>query len=207
MSKSNSTASKCLFPAWLDLREVPVLMVGAGHVARRKTFALIEAKAALTVVAPRFLHDFLQWQESGLLSFRRKDFEEEDLEGNRLVFACTDNPKLNKAILKTAKKHGIWRGSSTPSEEVNVFPGSVLRRGGLSISVSSAGEAPLVSRVLRDCLEDLFTDDWEDLFLRFARERASLLKNGFPLESLEENIRLAFCDSVRHYAKHPPDWD
>jgi siroheme synthase-like protein len=207
MSLSNRTQSKCLFPAWLDLGEVPVLMVGAGQVARRKTFSLVEARADLTVVAPRFLQDFLQWQESGYLSIHRREFEEGDLDGKRLVFACTDNADLNESIVKNGKERGIWGGSATPSGEIDLFPGSVLRRGGLSISVSSAGEAPLVSRVLRDCLEDLFTDDWEDLFLRFARERASLLKNDFPLESLEEKISLAFCDSVRFYAKHPPDWD
>src|SRR5258708_5551419 len=42
------------YPIFLDLKDRPVLVVGAGKVALRKTRGLLEAGARITVVAPEW---------------------------------------------------------------------------------------------------------------------------------------------------------
>ncbi len=50
------------YPAYLDLRERPCLVIGGGTVAERKTFSLLEAGADVTVISPSLsskLHELL----------------------------------------------------------------------------------------------------------------------------------------------------
>ena len=46
------------YPGFLDLKDRPVLVVGAGKVALRKTRGLLEAGARVTVIAPDWESDF-----------------------------------------------------------------------------------------------------------------------------------------------------
>src|SRR5947209_3662601 len=54
----NSRGPMRHYPIFLDLKDRPVLVVGAGTVALRKTRGLLEAGARVTVVAPEMLADF-----------------------------------------------------------------------------------------------------------------------------------------------------
>src|SRR5438552_5482009 len=71
------------YPIFLDLRDRPVLMVGAGKVALRKTEGLVEAGARVTVVAPQHLSEF----ERLAVRLVDREFRTSDLSGVALVFA------------------------------------------------------------------------------------------------------------------------
>src|SRR5690242_10033220 len=72
------------YPIFLDLKDRPVLVVGAGRVALRKTRGLLEAGARVTVVAPEWEEEF----ESLTLRLIRRRFRASDLAGAMLVFAA-----------------------------------------------------------------------------------------------------------------------
>jgi siroheme synthase-like protein len=84
------------YPLELDLRDQPVLMVGGGSIAARKLPELLACGARVTLVAPdiaattRRLLPGLEW--------RQRAFEEKDVQGQKLVFACTDAPAVNEAV-------------------------------------------------------------------------------------------------------------
>src|SRR5215471_17853812 len=83
---NSSGASKRWYPIFLDLESRPVLVVGAGKVALRKTRGLIEAGARVTVIAPRHRPEF----EALPVRLVGRAFRPSDLAGAVLVFAATN---------------------------------------------------------------------------------------------------------------------
>src|SRR5580698_4700936 len=92
------------YPIFLDLKDRPVLVVGAGKVALRKTRALLEAGARVTVVAPECEPEF----ESLPVRMVPRRFRASDLATAVLVFAATDDRLTNHRIGIAAKGKGVF---------------------------------------------------------------------------------------------------
>ena len=90
------------FPLLLDLRDRPVLVVGAGAVGTRRALALAAAGARVRVVAP---------QPSEALTgveIERREYRVDDLDGVWLVLACTSDPEVNAAVAAAARDRQIF---------------------------------------------------------------------------------------------------
>src|SRR5512141_2325464 len=91
------------YPVFLDLKDRPVLVAGAGKVALRKTRGLLDAGARVTVVAPDALPEF----HSLPVRLLRRPFRPSDLAGAFLVFAATNDRAVNHAISAAARRRRI----------------------------------------------------------------------------------------------------
>ena len=139
------------YPIFLDLKDRPVLLVGAGRIALRKARGLVEAGARLTVVAPEWDPEF----ESLPVALVPRRFRASDLSGMLLVFAATNDRLTNHRIGIAAKGKGILANIVDSAEECDfVVPARVLRDD-IQIAVSTGGENPLLSAELRRKLEAL----------------------------------------------------
>ena len=139
------------YPVFLDLKDRPVLVVGAGKVALRKTRGLLEAGARVTVVAPKWLPEF------EALSVRRvpRRFRASDLSGCCLVFAATNDRAVNHRIGVVAKERGVFANIADSAEECGFVVPARLHRGSVQIAVSTGGESPRLSAELRRKLEEI----------------------------------------------------
>ena len=137
------------YPIFLDLRERPVLVVGAGKVALRKTRGLVEAGARVTVVAPECDPAFR------LLPVRliERRFRAPDLAGQLLVFAATDERTTNHRIAVAAKRKGILANIADSAEECEFVVPARLERDQVQIAVSTGGQNPRRAAELRRKLE------------------------------------------------------
>jgi len=146
---------------FLDLVQRPVLVVGGGAVALRKTKGLVESAARVTVVAPQFQPGF-----EGI-----KDIER--IVGHyaathmakkmwRLVFAATNNKDVNGQVQKHAQAAGIFCCRCDDLEEGDFSSGAterlaankkadgrgvsaVANLGGVTLVVSTCGASPALS--------------------------------------------------------------
>jgi precorrin-2 dehydrogenase / sirohydrochlorin ferrochelatase len=139
------------YPIFLQLKDRPVLVVGAGKVALRKTKGLLEAGARVTVVAPDHEPEF---QELPVRLIARR-FRATDLAGMMLVFAATDDRLANHRIGIAAKGKGIFANIADSADECDFFVPARVSRGSVQIAVSSGGENPRLSAELRRKLEDV----------------------------------------------------
>jgi siroheme synthase-like protein len=139
-----------LYPIFLSLKDRPVLVVGAGKVALRKTRGLLDAGARITVVAPEWERDF----ESLPVRLVPRRFRASDLAGAMLVFAATDDRLTNHRIGVAAKGKGIFANIADSAEECDFVVPARLQRGAMHIAISSGGENPRLSAELRRKLED-----------------------------------------------------
>lgn len=139
------------YPIFLDLKDRPVLVVGAGKVALRKTRALLEAGARVTVVAPEWEAEF----ETLPVRMVPRRFRASDLAAIVLVFAATDDRLTNHRVGIAAKGKGIFANIADSAEECHFIVPARLQRGSVQVAISTGGENPRMSADLRKKLEEL----------------------------------------------------
>lgn len=150
-----------------------MLLAGAGQVALRRANTLLSYDAQLTVVAPEVLRPFETWQSEGRIQLHRREFQETDLEGAKLAYACTNDPSLNQKIVEMANARRIWVESCTSAVGANIFPGGIIQPGSIGIGISSMGKSPSVTQALRECFEGILDED-------FMNELERLISNSTP---------------------------
>jgi siroheme synthase-like protein len=139
------------YPIFLDLKDRPVLVVGAGKVALRKTRGLVEAGARVTVVAPKVLPEFDRLPVRVL----RRPFRPSDLAAAVLVFAATDDRAVNHRIGVAAKARGLLANVADSSAECDFVVPARVQHGDVQIAISTSGRSPRLSADLRRKLESV----------------------------------------------------
>jgi siroheme synthase-like protein len=139
------------YPIYLDLQDQPVLVAGAGQVALRKTRGLLRAGARVTVVAPQSDAAF-----AGLpVRLVRRRFRISDLRGAVLVFAATDDRRVNHRIAIAAKARGMFANIADSAAECGFLVPARVERGGVQVAVSTGGVNPRLAAELRRKLEGI----------------------------------------------------
>jgi len=170
-----------VYPVFLDLGGRRCIVVGAGPVGRRKAEGLFEAGAIVTVVDPSAAaRDAMAATASTVrhgVELVGRAFEDEDVEGAILVFACTGEPAVDAAVLAAAAERGILacdaggttRAAPGPDPDANDRPatkfssGAVFRRGDLCVAVSTGGAAPAVAAEIRDRIAGALQAETQDV--------------------------------------------
>jgi precorrin-2 dehydrogenase/sirohydrochlorin ferrochelatase len=162
------------YPVNLDVRERRCVVVGGGQVAERKTRALLDSDALVTVVSPS-----LTPKLAGLVASRKvlqvpALFQESHLANAYLVIAATNDLAVNRAVAQLCRKKGILVNVAAPPEESSFIVPSVVERGDLVIAVSTSGASPALSRSIRQELEKKYGPEYELLLTRLAAVRKRL---------------------------------
>ena len=166
-----------IFPVFLKLAGRKVLVVGAGPVAAGKLRALLDAGALVTVVAPEVVPAIA----AAPVEIRRRRFEPADLEGVWYVVAAAP-PDVNRAVAAAAHARQVFVNAVDDLENASAYAGAVLQRAGVTIALSTDGEAPALAGLLREALEAVLPEDL-DAWMSCAREaRRGWLAAGVPME-------------------------
>ena len=180
----------------LDLAGRPCLLVGGGAVAGRKAEALHGAGAQVTVVAPR-LHEALA-ALPGLI-IRRRSFLPGDVEGQMLVFACTDDRSVNAAVAEAATAAGAWVNVVDDPAACTFFVNGVVRRGDLTVSVGTAGASPALAKRIREELETRFGEAYGPFVELLGRLRGEVVEaeaDPARRRALFERMAALSCEQV-----------
>jgi uroporphyrin-III C-methyltransferase/precorrin-2 dehydrogenase/sirohydrochlorin ferrochelatase len=144
-----------LYPLFARLHKLPVLVVGAGEVAARKTRALLDAGASVTVGAPQLGDRLAQWHGRGTICHIAGDFDESWLRNAWLVVAATNDDAVNRRVADAANARRIFVNVVDDAELSTFHVPAVIDRAPLQIAISSGGTAPMLARWLRERLETL----------------------------------------------------
>ncbi len=142
-----------LYPVCLKLDGQRCLVVGGGAVAQRKVAGLKECGVLVFLVSPKLNPELTRAAALGEFQYYPREFRECDLEGMRVVIAATDSPELNARIAKMCQERGIFVNVVDNPALSTFFVPATLRRGPLSISISTGGKSPLLARRIREWLE------------------------------------------------------
>ena len=146
------------YPAYLNLQNRKCLVVGAGLVAERKVLSLLRSGGDVTLISPEATQPIADLAGSRQIRWYKRQFRSGDTEGMFLVCAATDLPEINTQVFKEA--HEIH--SINLVNVVDVIPectfaaASVITHQDLTISISTSGKSPALSRRIREYLESKF---------------------------------------------------
>ncbi len=146
------------YPAYLNLQNRKCLVVGAGLVAERKVLSLLRSGGAVTLISPEATPANADLARSNQITWHKRQFRSGDTEGMFLVCAATDLPEINTRVFKEA--HEVYGINLV--NVVDVIPectfaaASVITHEDLTISISTSGKSPALSRRIREYLESKF---------------------------------------------------
>jgi uroporphyrin-III C-methyltransferase / precorrin-2 dehydrogenase / sirohydrochlorin ferrochelatase len=181
MPSSPPSSAEPLFPLFLKLAGRKVLVVGGGKVATAKVRALLEAGATVSVVAPAVSPELAELAAAGRLAVARRGFEPGDLDGAWLVVAAAP-PEVAAVVAQAAEARRVFVLAVDDVAAASAYGAGTLRRGGVTIEVSTGGRAPALAGLLREGLEAVLPDDldaWADIA---ERQRAAWREAGVPIE-------------------------
>jgi len=150
----SDAADKPLFPVFLKLAGRDVLLVGAGPVAEAKLQGLLDAGALVKVVAPEIRPAIL----ASPARVQRRAFRPADVDGAWLVVAAAP-PEVNRQVVEAAEARGVFVNAVDDPAHASAYTGGVLRRGGVTVAVSTEGRVPALAGLLREALEAVIPED------------------------------------------------
>jgi siroheme synthase-like protein len=183
------------YPIVLDLTGRPCLVVGGGAIAERKVTGLVEARARVTVVSPSLTPALLRLATEAPLRWRPREYAQGDAAGFVLVMVATDDRAVNAAVAAECRERGIWVNCADDPERCDFILPSVLRRGAVTVAVSTGGRSPTLARLLREDLDALLPPEVAVLTDVVASVRRALSEDGVSLDA--ERWRQALDGELR----------
>ena len=141
------------FPAFIDLKDQPCLIVGGGEVALRKARLLQTCGANLTVIAAEVCHELAEEIRQKHIQHLARDYQEGDVAGMRLVIAATSNNQVNHAVHRECEAQRILVNVVDDPQACRFIVPSIIDRSPLMIAISTGGHAPVLARHLRAKIE------------------------------------------------------
>lgn len=141
------------FPIFLRLRNEPVLVIGGGEVAARKIDLLLRAGARVRVVAPELSASVAALAASGAVEHIAAEFAPEQLQGVRLAIAATDKSAVNAWVAHQAERRNIPVNVVDDRELSRFIMPAIVDRSPVIVAVGSSGDAPVLTRRLREKIE------------------------------------------------------
>ena len=163
------------FPFFVDLEGQRGLIVGGGTVALRKAEKLLPYGPALTVVAPEPVSELAALP----VELTRREFQPEDLDRADFVIAATDNEEENHRISALCQGRKIPVNVVDDKEACSFLFPALVRRGNLSVGVSTGGSSPTAAIWLKEQIEGLLPEQTEEI-LTWLEVQRPLLKERLP---------------------------
>ena len=188
-------------------------MVGGGSVAERKTGMLLEHHASVTVISPTLNQGLQHLAEQGAIQTIIRNYQVGDLVEAFLVIAATDDKCINTAIAdQRGKQRALVNVVDNPEISDFIVP-ALVRRGDITIAISTAGKSPALARKIRAELEKSFGPEYASLVRLVNEVRSELKRRGvtvhgddwqevLDLDLLVEMIRAGRTEEVKAILLH-----
>ena len=157
------------------------VVVGGGVVAAQKIKGLLAAEAQLKVISPALIPELQALVDDGKLLYLPRQYQDGDLEGAYLAIAATDDSEVNHAVWAEAQRWNILVNVVDDPEHCSFFLPAMVRRGELSIAISTGGCSPALARWLREQIETIIGEEfgiWAEIMAELRPEMMTQFPPG-----------------------------
>ena len=140
---------KSYYPIFTDLQGRRCVVIGGGAIAQRKVTTLLQYGADITVISPTATRRLLAYATQGRVRYQRRRFRPADLRGAWLVYASTNEERINQLVHETAARLRIFANVVDQPQRCSFIAPAIMRRGDLTIAISTGGASPTVAKRLR----------------------------------------------------------
>jgi precorrin-2 dehydrogenase/sirohydrochlorin ferrochelatase len=159
-----------MFPIYLRrLDERHTILIGGNFEAEEKVKQLLERNARLTVISPHLTEKMQRWAGQNRFEWIPRTYQQGDLEGAFMAIVAEYKGDINKKVYQEARERDILINVMDDIPHANFAFGSIVKRGPLTISISTSGAAPALSVRLRQRFEKEFGPEY-GYFLEFMQK-------------------------------------
>ena len=151
------------YPVYLDLTDKRCLVVGGGTIAEEKIDKLKGFGARISVISPVLTPSLAESVERGELEWHPREYQPGDLQGMFLGIAATDRREVNECIFREATELGVLLNVVDKPDQCSFIAPSVVKRGEVTLAISTGGASPALARKLREELTAAPALEWADL--------------------------------------------
>jgi precorrin-2 dehydrogenase / sirohydrochlorin ferrochelatase len=175
------------YPIFLQIEGKPCLVVGGGDVGERKVEDLLLAGAQVNLVSREATPVLEAMAAQGLIKFLRDDFIPEHLDGMILAIAATNDLNTNKSVSIAAQVRGLPVNIVDQPDLCSFVVPATIRRGDLTLAISTGGRSPALAKKLRRDLEKVYGPEYGPYLelLGAIREKVLVCRRDHP-----ENLNL-----------------
>ncbi len=178
-----------LYPIFLKLKSLEVLIVGGGYVAEEKLTFLLKSSpdAKVTMIAPRYRKGTMDVAEKGDVTMIEGSYEETYLKGKHIVIATTNVSEVNLQVYEDCSVLGKLVNVADNPPYCDFYMGGIVTKGNVKIGISTNGKSPTTAKRLRQFFEDVIPENIDDLVKNLNKYRKTI-KGNFEqrVETLNE---------------------
>ncbi len=178
-----------LYPVFLKVRNLQILIVGGGNVALEKLTFLLKSSpdAQVELVSPFFREETIALATKHNVKMTKKKYKPKMLKKRHIVIATTDSPKVNKRVYKGARKRFVLANIADVPELCDFYMGGIVTKGHVKIAISTNGQSPTTAKRLRQFFEEVIPEDIDDM-VKNINEYRKTIKGDFEqkVEQLNE---------------------
>jgi precorrin-2 dehydrogenase / sirohydrochlorin ferrochelatase len=184
-----------VYPIYLNrLNEKKTVLIGGDHEAERKANELLECDARITLISNSVTKELEALAEEKKLQWIPRDYREGDLKGAFLVIVAEFHGNINERVFREAEEEGILVNVMDDIPHCTFTFGSLVKRGHLTISVSTSGAAPTLAVRLRQKFEKEFGHEYAP-FLEFMQQLRGPMASYYPEFEIRKTLWYQLIDS------------
>ncbi|SED06016.1 uroporphyrin-III C-methyltransferase [Tenacibaculum sp. MAR_2009_124] len=183
-----------LYPIFLKVKQLEVLIVGGGFVADEKLSFLLKSSpnAKVTMVAPFFREDTLREAKKGNVTIVNDVYRQKYIEGKHIVIATTDKPEINVEVYEHCRERSILVNVADNPPYCDFYMGGIVTKENVKVAISTNGKSPTTAKRLRQFFEEVIPDDINQL-VKNLNDYRKTIKGDFEqkveeLNKLTENL-------------------
>ena len=178
-----------LYPVFLKVKNLEVLIVGGGNVAEEKLTFLLKSSpdARLTMVSPMYRENTVRLAEKFGVKMIKRKYHKRYLKNKHIVIATTDIPEVNIKVYKNCRKKSKLVNVADNPPYCDFYMGGIVTKGNVKVAISTNGKSPTTAKRLRQFFEEVIPENIDDL-VKNLNEYRKTIKGDFEqkVETLNE---------------------
>ena len=165
------------FPSYINLTNKKILLIGGGNIALEKLEKLTDFSKDITVITKDISSKFLDFTKLHNIPIENRAYKKGDIDGFDIVVVATNEVSLHKKIFNESRDSRVLVNSVDNTAYCDfIFP-SYIKKGDLTISISTSGASPAMAKRIRVYIEKLIPSNIIE-FLREMREFRKSMPKG-----------------------------
>lgn len=154
-----------LYPVFLKINRLNVLIIGGGHVALEKLHFLLKSSpnAHVEIVATHFLSQIKKLAENHNIELIERPFNPLYIRNKHIVIAATNSKTTNLDVYRNCKQAGVLINVADTPEYCDFYLGGIVTKGHVKIAISTNGKSPTMAKRLRQYFEYVIPEDINQL--------------------------------------------
>ncbi len=165
-----------LYPLFLKVKNLEILIVGGGFVAEEKLSFLLKSSpdAKVTMVSPFFRAGTLELIKKGDVTIITDIYQEKYIQGKHIVIATTDIPEVNITVYKDCRAQSKLVNVADNPPYCDFYMGGIVTKGNVKVAISTNGKSPTTAKRLRQFFEEVIPENIDDLVKNLNEYRKTI---------------------------------